>query len=94
MKIKCDFCKTEYTLDKVSSGGVKCAICGNVWAPDVAPRKNTWLMFFASLCALLSAIVFTVAIIHLYNFFLILYYSTLILFFFLKKKNRQKFLTI
>lgn len=63
MKIKCDFCKTEYTLDKVSSGGVKCAICGNVWAPDVAPRKNTWLMFFASLCALLSAIVFTVAII-------------------------------
>ncbi len=63
MKIKCDFCKTEYSVDGVSSAPVKCAICGHTWTVPSVPRKNTWLMFFASLCALLSAIIFTVAVI-------------------------------
>lgn len=63
MKIKCDFCKTEYSVDGVASTPVKCAICGHTWTVAAAPRKNTWLMFFASLCALLSAIIFTVAVI-------------------------------
>lgn len=63
MKIKCDFCKTEYNVDGVASASVKCAICGHTWTVAAAPRKNTWLMFFASLCALLSAIIFTVAVI-------------------------------
>lgn len=63
MKIKCDFCKTEYNVDGVASTSVKCAICGHTWTVAAAPRKNTWLMFFASLCALLSAIIFTVAVI-------------------------------
>ncbi len=63
MKIKCDFCKTEYNVDNVASTSVKCAICGHTWTVAAAPRKNTWLMFFASLCALLSAIIFTVAVI-------------------------------
>ncbi len=63
MKIKCDCCKTEYSVDGVSSAPVKCAICGYTWTVASAPRKNTWLMFFASVCALLSAIIFTVAVI-------------------------------
>ena len=63
MKIKCDFCKTEYSVDGVASTPVKCAICGHTWTVASVPRKNTWLMFFASLCALLSAIIFTVAVI-------------------------------
>ena len=63
MKIKCEFCKTEYNVDGVASSPVKCAICGYTWTVPSIPRKNTWLMFFASLCALLSAIIFTVAVI-------------------------------
>ncbi|MBP3340869.1 MAG: hypothetical protein J6L47_04370 [Alphaproteobacteria bacterium] len=63
MKIKCDFCKTEYNTDDVSAGAVQCAICGNTWRVAPPPRKNTWLMFFASLCALLSAIIFAIAVI-------------------------------
>jgi hypothetical protein len=42
---------------------VKCAICGHQWSVAQPARKNSWLMFFASLCALLSAIIFTVAVI-------------------------------
>lgn len=63
MKIKCDFCKTEYSLDAAPTAPVKCAICGNTWAVAAPSRRNTWLMFFASVCALLSAIIFTVAVI-------------------------------
>lgn len=65
MKIKCDFCKTEYAMDKHPSAPVKCAVCGNVWRVAEPPKKNSWLLFFAALCALLSAIMFTVvAITH------------------------------
>lgn len=63
MKIKCDFCKTEYSIDNVPNTPVKCAICGHTWRVVVENRKNAWLMFFASVCALLSAIIFTVAVI-------------------------------
>ena len=63
MKIKCDFCETEYTLDERPNSAVKCAVCGNTWVVSAPPRKNSWLMFFASLCALLSALIFTVAVI-------------------------------
>ncbi len=63
MKIKCDFCKTEYNTDSLTSGVVKCAVCGHTWSVVRPARRNSWLMFFASLCALLSAIIFTVAVI-------------------------------
>ena len=63
MKIKCDFCKTEYSMDAVPNAPVKCAICGHTWSVATPPRKNAWLMFFAALCALLSAIIFAVAVI-------------------------------
>ncbi|MBQ8294755.1 MAG: hypothetical protein IJX89_05215 [Alphaproteobacteria bacterium] len=63
MKIKCDFCKTEYNTDGVPSATVKCAICGHVWTVVRPARRNTWLKFFASLCALFAAIVFAVAVV-------------------------------
>ena len=63
MKIKCDFCKTEYTLDKIPNTPVKCAVCGNSWSIATPQRKNAWLVFLAALGALLSAIIFTVAVI-------------------------------
>lgn len=63
MKVKCEFCKTEYNLDKLPATQVRCALCGHSWAPTMPPRKNMWLIFIASLCALLSAIVFTIAVI-------------------------------
>ena len=63
MKIKCDFCKTEYNTDSLTSGMVKCAVCGHTWSVVQPTRKNSLLMFFAALCALLSAIIFTVAVI-------------------------------
>lgn len=63
MKVKCDFCKTEYNLNNISGTAVKCAVCGNEWVPILPQRKNSWLMFLAALCALMSAIIFTVAVI-------------------------------
>ena len=63
MKIRCDFCKTEYNTDSSVSGTVRCAVCGHAWSVVAPSRRSTWLMFFASLCALLSAIIFTVAVI-------------------------------
>jgi len=63
MKIKCDFCKTEYTLDKVPASPVKCAICGHVWTVARASRRGAVMAFVAAACALLSAIVFTVAVV-------------------------------
>lgn len=63
MKIKCDFCKTEYAIDHAPNGAVKCAICGHTWNVAVPARKNSWLMLFASVCALLSAAIFTFVVI-------------------------------
>lgn len=63
MKIKCDVCKTEYSLPNTSGGPVRCAICGNVWRCPGTTNKNSLMIFFASLCALLAATVFAVAVI-------------------------------
>ncbi len=63
MKTKCDFCKTEYNTDGALRGNVQCAVCGYTWSIAEPVRKNSWLVFFAALCALLSAIVFTVVVI-------------------------------
>ncbi len=63
MKIKCDVCKTEYSLPNVSSGMVRCAVCGNVWHCNKPSNKSALMVFFASLCALLAATVFAVAVI-------------------------------
>lgn len=63
MKITCDFCKTEYNMTSRPGASVRCAICGNTWTVAAPARKNAFLMFFASLCALLSVIVFVVAVV-------------------------------
>lgn len=63
MKIKCDFCKTEYTIDRAPASPVKCAVCGHTWSVATASKRSAWMMFIAASCALLSAIVFVVAVI-------------------------------
>lgn len=63
MKIKCDICKTEYTLPNIPSGPVRCAVCNNVWTPPRTNRRSGLMVFVASLCALLAATVFAVAVI-------------------------------
>ena len=63
MKIKCDVCKTEYSLPSAPNGSVRCAVCGNVWNCAPQSRRGMLLMFFAAICALLAATVFAVAVI-------------------------------
>ena len=63
MKIKCDICKTEYNLPAKTSGDVRCAICGHTWTVKVKKNRSGLMVFFASLCALLAATVFAVAVI-------------------------------
>lgn len=67
MKTICEFCKTEYTLDKAPSAPVKCAVCGHRWVAKNTTHRNTTLVFIASLCALLAAIVFTVVAVTHYS---------------------------
>lgn len=62
MKTTCDFCKTEYSLNRAPAGPVRCAVCGHVWTAQAPSRRGAALMFVASLCALLSAAVFAVAV--------------------------------
>lgn len=63
MKIKCEVCKTEYSMPNAPSGRVRCAVCGNVWNVSSGSRRGGLMIFFASLCALLAATVFAVAVI-------------------------------
>ena len=63
MKIKCDFCKTEYSVDKTPTTPVRCAVCGHVWTVSAPSRRGAWMMFIASICALLSATVFAIAVV-------------------------------
>ena len=63
MKIKCDFCKTEYSIDKTPTTPVKCAVCGHVWTVTTPSRRGAWMVFIASICALLSAAVFATAVV-------------------------------
>jgi len=63
MKIKCDICKTEYNLPGDTSGDVRCAVCGHTWTVKNKTHRSGLLVFFASLCALLAATIFAVAVI-------------------------------
>lgn len=63
MKVKCEVCKTEYSLPAPPTGAVRCAVCGNVWRMQKEPRRTSFMVFFASLCALLAATIFAVAVI-------------------------------
>lgn len=63
MKITCDFCKTEYSLDRAPTVPVRCAVCGRTWTVAAPARRGAWLTFFAALCALLAATLFSVVVI-------------------------------
>ena len=63
MKAVCDFCKTEYILDKVPNGAVKCAVCGHVWTPRRSLRQNSVMKFIAALTAFAAAVVFSFVVI-------------------------------
>ncbi len=63
MKIKCDVCKTEYSMDNAPNGRVRCTVCGNVWAVPRANRRSGLMVFIASICALLAATIFAVVVI-------------------------------
>ncbi|MCQ2574671.1 MAG: zinc-ribbon domain-containing protein [Alphaproteobacteria bacterium] len=67
MKIVCDFCKTEYSLDRIPSTSVKCAVCGHTWVPRRPLKQNLVLKFLAALCALIAACVFAVVVIVNYQ---------------------------
>ena len=63
MKIICDFCKTEYTLDKMPNASVRCAVCGHVWTPRVPFRQNATIKLIAAICALIAACIFCLVVI-------------------------------
>jgi hypothetical protein len=63
MKYICKFCQTEYTLTPGQHGAVQCVICGYVATINKNKSKSPILVFIAALCALLSAIIFTVVVI-------------------------------
>lgn len=67
MKIKCDFCKTEYTLNRMTNKYVKCAICGHVWAPQTNTYKSVWVKFCLSVCALLAVVCFCFVALTVYK---------------------------
>lgn len=67
MKIVCDFCKTEYNLDRAPNAPVKCAVCGHTWMPRRSLNQNTTIKFIAALCAFIAACVFAVAVILSYR---------------------------
>ncbi len=67
MKIKCDFCKTEYTIAKIPATPVQCAICGHTWMVKTENRKNQFFVILAALCALLSAIIFSIVVVTHYR---------------------------
>lgn len=63
MKITCDFCKTEYTIDKAPNGPVKCAVCGRVWVPRRPISQSSLMKFIAAICAFIAACIFSFAVI-------------------------------
>jgi len=67
MKTVCDFCKTEYNLNKIPNTPVKCAVCGHVWTPRRSFRQNLVLKFIAAVCALVAAVIFSFVVIIGYN---------------------------
>ena len=67
MKITCDFCKTEYSLDRAPGAPVRCAICGHVWHAAAPRPRGAFLLVIAAVTALLAAIVFAVVAITHHN---------------------------
>ena len=67
MKIVCDVCKTEYKLNANLNGPVKCAVCGRVWTPHNSINQKQIIKFMAALCALISAVIFSVVVLTVFK---------------------------
>jgi len=63
MKITCAICKTEYSLDRFPMAPVKCAVCGHVWVAHRQINKGMILRFFAAICALIAAAIFSFVVV-------------------------------
>ena len=62
MKIICDFCKTEYNLDRIPGVPVKCAVCGHTWMPSRPFYQSATIKFVAALCAFITVCIFAFVI--------------------------------
>lgn len=67
MKIVCDVCKTEYKLNANPNGPVKCVVCGHVWTPRSSINQKQIIKFMVALCALISAVVFSVVVLTVFK---------------------------
>ncbi len=63
MKTVCEFCKTEYNLERVPNTAVKCAVCGHVWVPHRRGLSKSMMKFIAALCAFIAAAIFSLVVI-------------------------------
>ena len=63
MKTVCDFCKTEYNLERAPNTPVKCAVCGHVWTPRKQFSQKTMIKFIAATCAFIAACIFSFVVI-------------------------------
>lgn len=63
MKITCDFCKTEYALDKIPNTSVRCAVCGHVWTPRMPFRQNATIKLIVAICAFIAACIFCLVVV-------------------------------
>lgn len=66
MKIKCDFCKTQYVVPAIS-GRARCAVCGHVFAPPAPRRKNSFMTIIAAITALMAVAVFVIVVMVRHN---------------------------
>jgi len=63
MRTICPFCKTEYSVSLDKDTTVKCVCCGKVWNVHIVKNFGKLLIkFLMALCALLSAVIFSVAV--------------------------------
>lgn len=63
MKLQCDFCKTQYNIDRMPTGAVRCAVCGHVWTVRRTSAGGAFLVVASAVCALIAAGVFATAVI-------------------------------
>ena len=63
MKIVCDFCKTEYSLNRMPTSAVKCAVCGHIWTPRSPVSQKNIIKFIAAACAFIAACIFSFVVI-------------------------------
>ena len=66
MKTVCEFCKTEYNLERAPNTAVKCAVCGHVWVPHRRGLSKSMMKFIAALCAFIAAAI--ISLIVMVNF--------------------------